>query len=111
MPHQMTTLTEVMNTLKERGIKKEFNWTPDGMDSGMGKIYTADQLKIVRIYRFEEMTNPSDMSILYVLKANDGALGYSLNAYGVYSNQDAGYDNFMRQVPEAGNDDQMLFTL
>jgi len=57
------------------------------------------------------MTNPSDMSILYVLKANDGTLGYSVNAYGVYSNQDADYDNFMRQVPEAGNDEQILFTL
>ncbi|MBN9296035.1 MAG: hypothetical protein J0I41_03440 [Filimonas sp.] len=107
----MTTLTEVLNTLKERGIEQEFAWAEDGLKSEENKVYKPEELLLIRVYRFEENTNPSDMSILYVLKAKDGTLGYSLNAYGVYSNQDAEYDNFMRLVPEAGNDEQLRFTL
>ncbi len=50
---------------------------------------------------------------LYVIRANDGMTGYSLDAYGVYSSHEneGGYDNFIRQIPQSGHDEQLLFEL
>jgi len=59
------------------------------------------------------VSDPSDMSILYLIKANDGFIGYSLDAYGVYSNHDdeEGYDNFIRKIPVKDNEEQLTFEL
>ena len=115
MPQQqdeMSTLSEIMNKLTRKGYDKEFRWTPDGflVDD---KIYQPDDLTIVKTYRFEGASDPSDTSILYLIKANDGLIGYSLDAYGVYSNHDdeEGYDNFIRQIPVKDNEEQLLFEL
>jgi hypothetical protein len=42
-----------------------------------------------------------------------GLTGYSLDAYGTYSNHDdeKGYDNFIRMIPEKDHDTQLLFEL
>ena len=77
------------------------------------KIYQPEDLVILKAYRFEGVSDPSDMSILYLIRANDGLIGYSLDAYGVYSNHDdeEGYDNFIRQIPVKNNEEQLLFEL
>ena len=49
------------------------------------------------------MNDRSDTSILYVIEVkNSGFIGYSIDAYGEYSNHDdeEGYDNFIRMIPE-----------
>jgi hypothetical protein len=53
------------------------------------------------------------MAILYVLRAKDGAVGYSLDSYGTYSSheREAGYDNFIRQIPQTDHAEQLLFEL
>jgi hypothetical protein len=42
-----------------------------------------------------------------------GLIGYSLDAYGTYSSHEneLGYDNFIRQIPEAGHAEQLIFEL
>ena len=46
------------------------------------------------------------MSVIYVLEANDGLVGYSMDAYGVYSDHDdAAYDDFIRQIPTENRDE------
>ena len=111
--HEMTTLTEVMEKLRTKKLDNEFRWTTEGFTAGKGKSYQPDELEIVKVYRFEENTDPSDMCILYVIKANDGLIGYSLDAYGTYSNHDdeEGYDNFIRLISHKNHDEQMLFEL
>lgn len=58
------------------------------------------------------MTDSSDMS-LYLIEVKNGSIGYSVDAYGIYSNpeNEAGYDNFTRQVPEKKHQDQLLFEI
>jgi hypothetical protein len=53
------------------------------------------------------------MEILYILRTRDGITGYSQDAYGAYSSHDneAGYDNFIRLIPEKGREHQLLFEL
>lgn len=113
-PHLMTTLTSVMEKLRKKGFDNEFRWTPDGFTAGKGKLYQPAELEIVRVYRFEENTDPGDMCVLYLIEVLDSGLtGYSINAYGTYSNHDdeEGYDNFIRMIPERDHESQLLFEL
>jgi hypothetical protein len=109
----MSTTSEVLETLRLKKMDNEFRWTPEGFTAGKGKAYQADELEIVKTFRFEGASDPSDTAILYVIRANDGMTGYSLDAYGVYSSHEneGGYDNFIRQIPQAGHDEQLLFEL
>lgn len=109
---EMNTLSQILNKFSVKGYDNEFRWTHKGFVFN-DKTYQPDDLTIVKIYRFEGESNPSDMSILYLIKANDGLMGYSLDAYGVYSNHDdeEGYDNFIRQIPVKDYDEQLLFEL
>lgn len=114
MPQQdeMNTLSQIMNKLSSKGYDNEFRWTKDGF-CAKDKCYQPEDLTIVKTYRFEGESDPSDMSILYLIKGSDDLIGYSLDAYGVYSNHDdeEGYDNFIRKIPLKDNDDQLLFQL
>ncbi len=109
---QMNTVSQIMNKLTAKGYDKEFRWTEKGFCAD-DKCYQSEDLTIIKTYRFEGESDPSDTSILYLIKANDGLIGYSLDAYGVYSNHDdeGGYDNFIRKIPVKDNDEQMLFEL
>lgn len=112
-PDTMTTSSEILDKLRAKHMDNEFRWTPKGFTTGNGKTYRPEDLEIVRTLRFEGESNPSDMEILYILKTNDGVIGYSLDAYGAYSSHDTefGYNNFIRQIRQAGHDEQLLFTL
>jgi hypothetical protein len=109
---EMNTLSEIMNKLTRKGYDKDFRWTKEGFLLE-DKIYQPEDLTILKTYRFEGASDPSDMSILYLIQADDGLIGYSLDAYGVYSNHDdeEGYDNFIRQIPVKNNEEQILFEL
>ena len=108
----MNTLSQIMNKLTVKGYDKEFRWTTEGFTVD-DNVYQPEDLTILKTYRFEGVSDPSDMSILYLIKAKDGLIGYSLDAYGVYSNHDdeEGYDNFIRQIPIKDNEEQLLFEL
>ena len=112
-PDTMTTSSQVLGRMRQLKMDNEFRWTPEGFHAPNGKVYQPDQLVILRAMRFEGASDPSDMEVLYILRAKDGLTGYSLDAYGVYSSHEneEGYDNFIRQIPEAGHADQLLFTL
>ena len=109
---EMSTLSQVLEKFARKGYDNEFRWTKEGF-SVKDKIYQPDDLVILKTYRFEGASDPSDTSILYLIQANDGLIGYSLDAYGVYSNHDdeEGYDNFIRQIPVKNNEEQLSFEL
>jgi len=99
-PAEMTTLSQIIEKLRLKRQDNEFLLTPSGFSIGNGKFYGPEDLKIIKTYRFEGESDPSDSSILYVIEANDGLIGYSIDAYGVYSNHDdANYDEYIRKIP------------
>lgn len=108
-----TTSSQVLEKLRQDNAGNEFRWTPGGFTLGKGRCYSPQELEIVKTYRFEGASDPSDMEIIYVIRTNDGITGYSLDAYGAYSSHEneAGYDNFIRQIPEKGHDQQLTFEL
>ncbi len=108
-PTDLTTLTSVLETLRLRKQDNEFMMTDEGFTANKGKVYNPEDLKIIKTFRFEGDSNPSDSSILYLIEANDGMIGYSLDAYGMYSNHDDKYDEFIRKVKVEDRDEQILF--
>lgn len=108
---QMTTLSSIMEKLRLKKMDNEFRWTPEGFTVNKAKPYQPEELQIIRVYRFEGDSDPGDSSVLYILEANDGLIGYSLDAYGAYSNHDdeEGYDDFIRKIPNADSDRRVSF--
>lgn len=97
----MTTYSQVLNILPERGYGKELNIKRAGASfDGSDKIHHPEQLKIVKVYRFEGESDPSDMAVIYLLHSESGEKGFLLNAYGTYSDEDNPYyDEFIKRVP------------
>ena len=107
---EMTTLSSVLEKLRVTKRDNEFRMLPGGFGTGNGKFYKAEDLKILRTYRFEGASDPSDSTILYIIQANDGMTGYSIDAYGAYSNHDDdGYDDFIRQIPIEETEERLIF--
>lgn len=106
----MTTLSSVLENLRIKKIDNEFKLSPEGFTIGNGKFYNPENLKIIKTYRFEGESDPSDSTIIHIIEANDGLIGYSMDAYGVYSDHDDdGYDDFIRKIPSEGRDEQQIF--
>ena len=109
-PGTMTTLSSILEKLRMKRQDNEFKITPEGFSIHTGKSYQPHELKIIRTYRFEEDTDPGSSEILYLIEAHDGMIGYSMDAYGAYSNHgDDGYDAFIRKIPVEERDEQQIF--
>jgi hypothetical protein len=99
MPHYRTPMLVKTDELKEKGYEAEFQITPEGLKCLQNnKIYQPEDIHIVEFCRFEGITNPDDMAILYVVEAKDGIKGVIIDAYGLYSDDDLGA--FMKQVEQ-----------
>ena len=95
------TLVQVLAQLKKAGIEAEFVITDEGMkDIGSEKVFQPNEVVILDFYRFEGVSDPDDMAILYVLESEDGTLGTVTNAYGTYA--DERIDNFLKQAEDTG---------
>jgi hypothetical protein len=107
----MVTLSQVLEKLRQKKMDNEFRWADGTFSAGRGKNYKPEELKIVKTYRFEGESDPADSSILYIIEASDGLMGYSIDSYGVYSDHDdeEGYDNFIRKIPVDNREEQLLF--
>lgn len=99
MPICMTTLSEALNHLYKEGIQQEFKLFEKGFSLDQVNFYQPDELCIIRTYRFESMSDPSDTSIIFVIKVLEtDQLGFCLDAFGVYSNNDISFHEFLRLI-------------
>ena len=99
---QERSLVNVTNTLKKKGYTEDFKVTESGMCTlnREDRYYQPEEVTIVDFYRFEGITNPDDMSILYAIETTDGIKGTISNSYGPYA--DANIDDFLKQVEDLG---------
>ncbi|WP_143308215.1 hypothetical protein [Chitinophaga vietnamensis] len=111
-PGEMTTLTRVLEKLHERGFDHELRMSDHGrmQSADTQKIYNPEDLTIIKTYRFEGESDPSDASILYVMEDKEGDKGYVIDAYGVYSShEESGFNDFIKQIPVEDREEQLLF--
>ena len=110
--HELTTLSEVMESLRKKGIDQEFLYTKGYLQIGNSPLYSPSELQIIKSYRFEGKTDPGDSSVLYLIKSMNGFTGFIIDSYGVYSNQENNeFNNLIRQIPVLDHHDEVLFTL
>lgn len=96
---EMDTISTVLNMLKLRNQDNEFLINETGQLSLNGKSYSEHDIKIIKIYRFEGESDPADAAIIYLIKAHDSVIGYSLDAYGVYTNHtNDGYADLIQKM-------------
>ncbi len=81
------SLSQALKKLRGLGYSGDFKFKNHRLiHEGTKGAYNSDELLIVEHQRFEGMTNPSDMSILFVLEAEDGTKGTMISGYGIYAN-------------------------
>lgn len=68
--------------------------------------YFPKDVTIIKEHRYEGMSNPSDMSLLYVIKTVDGSKGTILANYG--ANADNSIHQFMNLIPEENIKDDLV---
>jgi hypothetical protein len=81
-----TTLSGAIETLVAEGFTEHFvvrGGQLHGLDRGVR--LEADDVIIRGFSRFEGVSDPGDMSIVYALEARDGSRGTLTDAFGVYS--------------------------
>jgi DNA-directed RNA polymerase len=95
---EMTEMQRCMKKLEEKGYNEQFRVEKKILQSisDKKKKYKPKDIKAVNFYRFEGITDPDDMSILYAIETIDGQKGTLIDAYGVYSDEETGA--FMQEV-------------
>ena len=95
----MDTISTVLNTLKLKKQDNEFVIDETGQLSFNGRTYNQDDIELIKTYRFEGESDPADAAIIYLIMTYDGVIGYSLDAYGAYTNHgDDGYADLIQQM-------------
>ena len=85
MEDTMDSLTTVLEHLKQKKQDNEFKVNEQGLVLVMGRLYTEDKIKMIKTYRFEGESDPAEEAIIYLIKADDGTIGYSIDTYGIYT--------------------------
>ena len=93
------TLVGAIESLKKLGYTHNFRVTQNGLlVESKGNSYTADEVELNELQRFEGLTNPSDTSILYAVQTNSGERGLVVDSYGV--NGSEATSKFMNRVAQ-----------
>lgn len=93
----MTDLDKCQKKLNEQGFTHQFQATEEGLkDLTTGDVYSPADVKVTDFFRFEGISDPDDMSILYAIQTKDGHKGTLVDAYGLYADSKVG--EFMIEV-------------
>jgi archaellum biogenesis ATPase FlaH len=80
--HSYDTLSQAMNSLKERGYDYEVELIDENHIRIGDKQYGDQEVEILEFHRFEGMSNPADTSVVYAINSKDGSKGLLADAYG-----------------------------
>ena len=91
VPNEPNTLAGVIDDLDRRGFTEHFTLR-DGRLCALGahRAFDADDVAITEYYRFEGVSDPDDMSIVYAIETSSGLRGTLTDAFGVYSDPSVG---------------------
>jgi hypothetical protein len=77
----------ILDALAHQGFTASFMAVPAGLRLlGSSRVFRPEELTIRAYRRFEGISDPDDMSIVYALEASDGTRGTLVDAFGVYAN-------------------------
>ncbi len=83
------TLSAAVNSLTKEGYKESFTAKHNCIQSAYSKKeYQPSDLRIVKSFRFDGMTNPADETLVFAIEANDGTKGTLVMSYSAVHNHD-----------------------
>jgi len=92
------TLADAIEELTRRGFTEHFGVVGHALRAlESGKAFRAEELLIREYHRFEGVSDPDDMSIVYAIESQTGTRGILVDAFGVYSNPVV--SAFLKDVP------------
>jgi hypothetical protein len=81
------TLWEAIDRLARRGFTGHFAVRDNQLrDLDSGRSFEPKDVVIRAFYRFEGVSDPDDMSVVYAIESLSGVRGTLTDAYGFYSN-------------------------
>lgn len=94
----MTDMQKCLAKLEAQGYNDQFKVEKKLLISVKDpkKKYKPKDVMAANFFRFEGISDPDDMSILYAIETADGTKGTLVDAYGNYSDEDTGA--FMQDV-------------
>ncbi len=86
----MTTLSEVLNNLREEGYTTDFNLGSKCLICSANQLELfPEDFEVDRHYRFEGMSDPGDQAIVYAISsAKFGVKGVIVDGYGIYADDE-----------------------
>jgi len=97
VPTEPATLAEVMDDLSRRGFTEHFTVVDHRLRVvGKGDTFPPDRVTVVEYHRFEGISDPDDMAILYGIETWSGIRGTLTDAFGFYADPLVG--DFMKDV-------------
>lgn len=89
-----------INIYEKKGYKASFRVENNKLINNETKLrYTPDEVHVVAEHRYEGMSDPSDMSILYVIETNKDEKGTFLMGYGPSAPLEVA--EFFKNIPKA----------
>ena len=96
---------DYIRVYEEKGYVSNFHFKNGWLVNSKTKNeYAPEDIFIVAENRYEGMSNPSDMSILYVIETNKDEKGTFLLAYGPTADYDTA--EFFKNIPEKNISDK-----
>ena len=96
------TLAGALDELARRGFTARFQVFDGGLRAAGGEETMRPKYLVVReYYRFEGISDPDDMAILYAIESTSGVRGTLADAFGVYS--DPATSAVMQDIPIRAN--------
>jgi hypothetical protein len=90
----------VVDELTRRGFSEDFRVVEGRLKAvATGERFRPEELTIREYHRFEGVSDPDDMAIVYGIETRSGVRGTMVDAFGVYS--DPALGALLRDVPMA----------
>lgn len=103
--NRYSTLVIALQDLQKRGYECDFQISGNSIKClANNRLYQANDMIIAEYHRFEGVSNPDDMSIVFVIECKDGTKGTVVSAYGMYA--DIKLLDFMDKVKIKENEQQ-----
>jgi hypothetical protein len=94
----METLSNALERLVDQGFTAHFGVVGDRLRAfASEKTFRAHELIIREFQRFEGVSDPDDMAIVYAVETTDGTRGSLVDAFGAYSSP--AVSAFLHDVP------------
>lgn len=75
------TVTEAINAFRNEGFTIDFNLEENCISCAEGK-FGVDEFRIVKIFRYEGLTDPADEAAVYAIESSTGKKGVLVTGYG-----------------------------